>query len=91
MGDCFAPLGPPLLPWDLMAHTDITTDIATPRPTRPSGAELVKNSSSPRECEFLTNIQNQVSDNLRSNVARAAHLICNIWVTLGCKIRLSLS
>ena len=42
MGDCFAPLGPPLLPWDLMAHTDRTTDMATPRPTRPSGAELVK-------------------------------------------------
>ena len=46
MGDCFAPLGPPLLPWDLMAHTDRqtdrTTDMPTPRPTRPSGAELVK-------------------------------------------------
>ena len=22
MGDCFAPLGPPLLPWDLMAQTN---------------------------------------------------------------------
>ena len=26
MGDCFAPLGPPLLPWDLMAQTDRQTD-----------------------------------------------------------------
>ena len=46
MGDCFAPLGPPLLPWDLMAQTDTQTDtqtdMVTPRPTRPSGAELVK-------------------------------------------------
>ena len=50
MGDCFAPLGPPLLPWDSMAQThkqtnrqtDKQTDMATPRPTRPSGAELVK-------------------------------------------------
>ena len=46
MGDCFAPLGPPLLPWDSMAQTDRqthrTTDMATSRPTRPSGAELVK-------------------------------------------------
>ena len=46
MGDCFAPLGPPLFPLDLMAHTDTQTDktmdMASPRPTRPSGAELVK-------------------------------------------------
>ena len=46
MGDCFAPLGPPLLPWDSMAQTDKQTnrqtDMATPRPTRPSGAEMVK-------------------------------------------------
>ena len=46
MGDCFAPLGPPLLPWDSMAQTHkqthTQTDMATPRPTRPSGAELVK-------------------------------------------------
>ena len=26
MGDCFAPLGPPLLPWDLMAQKDTQTD-----------------------------------------------------------------
>ena len=25
MGDCFAPLGPCLLPWDLMAQTDTPT------------------------------------------------------------------
>ena len=46
MGDCFAPLGPSLLPWDLMAQThkqtDTQTDMVSPRPTRPSGAELVK-------------------------------------------------
>ena len=46
MGDCFAPLGPPLLPWDSMAQTHTQThrqtDMATPRPSRPSGAELVK-------------------------------------------------
>ena len=46
MEDCFAPLGPPLLPWDLMAQTHkethTQTDMATHRPTRPSAAELVK-------------------------------------------------
>ena len=29
MGDCFAPLGPPLLPWDSMAQTYIHTYIHT--------------------------------------------------------------
>ena len=29
MGDCFTPLGPPLLPWDLMAQTDTQTDTQT--------------------------------------------------------------
>ena len=42
MGDYFAPLGPPLLPWHPMAQIYIHTDMATPRLTRASGAELVK-------------------------------------------------
>ena len=29
MGDCFAPLGPPLLPWDLMVQTHKQTDTHT--------------------------------------------------------------
>ena len=29
MGDCFAPLGPPLLPWDLMAQTHRHTYLHT--------------------------------------------------------------
>ena len=42
MGDCFAPLGPLLLPWDSMAQNHTRTDMATLWKNRPSGADSVK-------------------------------------------------
>ena len=51
MGDCFAPMGPPLLPWDSMAQThrqtDRQTDMAILWLNRPSGADSVKNTPHP--------------------------------------------
>ena len=44
MGDYFAPLGPPLFPWDPMAQTHRQTDRATLWLNRPSGADSVKTS-----------------------------------------------
>ena len=59
-GTSFAPLGL----GGAHRHTDRTTDMATPRPTRPSGAELVKTAPNGADNQTETQTDTRTCDSM---------------------------